>query len=149
MALCCRLGRQAKLYKNDGTYASPSWTEITSVIDATINQSDQLVDCTDRGSDEYKEQTPNYREVNVDVTFNLCETDSNLEAILNAADNRTVIEFAVATGDIAASGTRYLRMHAYVTNVTYNQPLEDRQTVSVQLVPAPNNNAKPAWIKNP
>ncbi len=149
MALCCRLGRQAKLYKNDGTYAAPSWTEIKSVIDATINQNEQLVDCTDRGSGDYKEQIPNYREVTVDVTFNFCETDSDLESILNAADQRSVIEIAVASGDIAASGTRYLRMHAYVTNVTYNQPAEDRQTVSAQFVPAPNNNAQPAWVKNP
>ena len=32
-----RLGMEGKLYKNDGTYAVPVWTELPNVKDVTLN----------------------------------------------------------------------------------------------------------------
>lgn len=45
-----KLGMEAKLYRNSGTYASPTWTEIQNVKDLTLNLEAGEADVTTRGN---------------------------------------------------------------------------------------------------
>ena len=45
-----RLGLDAKLYRNTGTYATPVWAEITNVKDLTLNLEKGEADVTTRAN---------------------------------------------------------------------------------------------------
>ena len=45
-----KLGLDAKLFQNTGTYATPTWDEITNVRDLTLNLEAGEADVTTRGN---------------------------------------------------------------------------------------------------
>ena len=45
-----KIGLEAKLYRNTGTYESPSWSEMTNVRDLTLNVEKGEADVTTRGA---------------------------------------------------------------------------------------------------
>jgi hypothetical protein len=45
-----KLGINAKLFYNAGTYGTPSWTEVTQISDLTENIKSQKAECNDRSS---------------------------------------------------------------------------------------------------
>ena len=45
-----KLGMEAKLYRNTGTYAAPTWVELTNVKDLTLNLEAGEADVTTRGN---------------------------------------------------------------------------------------------------
>ena len=45
-----KLGMEAKLYRNTGTYALPTWVELTNVKDLTLNLEAGEADVTTRGN---------------------------------------------------------------------------------------------------
>ena len=45
-----KLGMEAKLYRNTGTYAAPTWVEMTNVKDVTLNLEAGEADVTTRGN---------------------------------------------------------------------------------------------------
>lgn len=48
--MAVKLGLDAKLYRNTGTFASPAWNEIQNVKDVTLNLEAGKADVTTRGS---------------------------------------------------------------------------------------------------
>ena len=45
-----KLGMEAKLYRNTGTYATPTWVEMLNVKDLTLNLEASEADVTTRGN---------------------------------------------------------------------------------------------------
>ena len=102
-----RLGGDCKLYRNSGTYGSPTWNEITNVEDLSQPMT--------RGQGEFKTRGSKFilkknGKIDLGVEFKLVvdKSDDDYSVLRDGflADPATVIEFAIMDEAIATTGTR-------------------------------------------
>lgn len=142
-----KIGLNAKLYYNTGTYATPTWSEITDAQDVTLDSERATAEVKRRGSQFVKYLTA-LKDYGVQFTLIYNPGNGALNALKDAYDNGAVVDVAVADGDIATSGTEYFRAEMVVSKFSINQPLEDVITVDVELKPAETDN-DPQWVTVP
>lgn len=141
------LGVDAKLYYNTGTYASPTWTEITNVKDLTLNLQKGEADVTTRGGNGWKQSVGTLKEASIEFAMVWDPDDSAFTAIKDAFMNNTSIELLVLDGDESpATGVTVqgLRAECSITSFKRNEGLEDALTVDVTAKPTYSSNA-PSW----
>lgn len=139
------LGMNAKLYRNTGSYGSPTWDEVTNVRDVTLNLETGEADVTTRGNNGWRATVATLRDASVEFEMVWDTTDTDFTAIQQAFLNNTTIEFAVMDGNIATSGNQGLRATMMVTSFSRNEALEEALTVSVTIKPTFATNA-PSWL---
>jgi len=132
------LGMDAKLYYNSGTYATPSWEEITVTRDVTVNNTRAEADVTTRGNDGWRAIRGTLKDM--DVSFQMLQApDDPAYSYMNLAYlDGTIVDLAVADGDIAQTGTHYWRLQSSITQFSETQPLEEAVTVDVTARPTEN-----------
>ncbi len=140
-----RLGLDAKLYRNTGTYAAPVWVEMPNVRDVTLNLETGEADVTTRGNSGWRATVATLKNGSVEFQMVWDTADAGFTAIQQAYFNNTTIEFAVMDGDITISGNQGLRATMGVTNFSRKEGLEDAITVDVSIKPAYAANA-PEWM---
>ena len=141
------LGLDAKLYYNTGTYASPTWTEITNVKDLTLNLEKGEADVSTRGGNGWKQTVGTLKDASIEWGMVWDPDDTAFTAIKNAFINNTSIEFLVLDGSSSpASGVTVqgLRAECSITGFTRNEALEDALSVDVTAKPTYSSNA-PSW----
>ena len=143
-----KLGMEARLYRNTGTYETPTWTEIDNVKDVTLNLETGEADVTTRANNGWRATAATLKDGSVEFEMVWDTADAGFTAIQEAYFDNTSIEFAVMDGDIATSGTQGLRATMAVTNFSRNEPLEEAITVSVTIKPTYADNA-PEWMEVP
>ena len=143
-----KLGMEARLYRNTGTYETPAWTEIDNVKDVTLNLETGEADVTTRANNGWRATAATLKDGSVEFEMVWDTADAGFTAIQEAYFDNTSIEFAVMDGDIATSGTQGLRATMAVTNFSRNEPLEEAITVSVTIKPTYADNA-PEWMEVP
>jgi hypothetical protein len=67
-----RLGLDAKLYRNTGTYAAPVWNEVKNVKDLTLNLEAGEADVTTRGNNGWRATLATLKDGSVE--FEMCGT---------------------------------------------------------------------------
>ena len=139
-----RLGLDAKLYRNTGTYSAPVWNEIPNVKDVTLTLETAEADVTTRNNNGWRATVPTLKEASIEFEMVWDTTDTDFTAIRNAFLNRASVEFAVMDGDITTSGSQGLRATCMVTSFNRNEPLEEAITVSVTVKPTYSANP-PTW----
>ena len=143
-----KLGMEAKLYRNTGTYAAPTWVELTNVKDLTLNLEAGEADVTTRGNAGWRATVATLKDGSIEFEMVWDTTDTNFTAIQDAFFNNTDIEFAVMDGDVAASGSQGLRATMSITNFSRSEALEEALMVSVNAKPTYAVNA-PEWMTVP
>ena len=143
-----KLGMEARLYRNTGTYETPAWTEIDNVKDVTLNLETGEADVTTRANNGWRATAATLKDGSVEFEMVWDTADAGFTAIQEAYFDNTSLEFAVMDGDIATSGTQGLRATMAVTNFSRNEPLEEAITVSVTIKPTYADNA-PEWMEVP
>ena len=143
-----KLGMEARLYRNTGTYETPTWTEIDNVKDVTLNLETGEADVTTRANNGWRATAATLKDGSVEFEMVWDTADAGFTAVQEAYFDNTSIEFAVMDGDIATSGTQGLRATMAVTNFSRNEPLEEAITVSVTIKPTYADNA-PEWMEVP
>lgn len=133
-------GLDLTLYRNTGTHAAPVWNYIGNVKDLALNRTMGEGDASARLSD-VKMLEPCLQEASFGWAMNHDPNDQDLTAIQAAFEEREMIEFAFADGDIAAAGTQYLRYECKIFDVSEPQPLDGVNVVNVM--------AKPCYSTNP
>lgn len=136
-----KLGLDAKLYRNAGSYESPDWKEITNVRDVTLNLEAGEADVTTRGNAGWRANIATLKDGTVEFEMVWDTDDENFTAIRQAFLSSGAVEFAVMDGDIDTSGSQGLRATMSITSFSRNEPLEEAITVSVT--------AKPTYAANP
>jgi hypothetical protein len=139
------------LYYNTGTFGTPSWTELTRVIDLTLPVTAEYGDTSSRVS-IFKMQAKSQVVVGP-LTFGYRYrqgvTDAVFDALRPMVLNNTKVEFAVCDGTIATSGNEYLRA-TYQISFTINQPMGDGVSVDFEAVVASEEDSgtirEPAWV---
>jgi len=141
-----KLGMDAKLYRNTGTYETPTWVEITNAKDVSLNLEKGEADVTTRANQGWRATVGTLKDGSVEFEMVWDTLDAGFTAIQEAYFDGTPLEVAVMDGDIATSGSQGLRATMAVTNFSRNEPLEEAITVSVTLKPTYADNA-PEWME--
>ncbi len=146
--MAIRLGMEAKVYRNTGTWAVPVWVEITNVRDVTLNLESGEADVTTRANSGWRATAATLKEASVEFEMVWDTADAGFTAIKDAFFNGTNIDLAVMDGDITVAGTQGLRAEFSITAFSRSEPLEEAITVSVTAKPAYSANA-PQWMVVP
>lgn len=140
-----KVGLDAKLYRNSGTYDIPTWNELVNAKDVTLNLEAGEADASRRGSGGWRETLMALKDGSVEFEMVYDSADAEFTALKDAFFGGTTVELAVMDGDIATAGTQGLRATMSVLNFSRNEPLEEALTVSVTVKPAPAANP-PEWM---
>jgi hypothetical protein len=143
--MAIKLGMDAKLYRNTGTYASPTWDLIGNVKDLTLSLETGEADVTTRGNGGWRATVATLKDGSLEFEMIWDTEDTDFTAIRTAFIGNTAVEMAVLDGLVATTGSQGLRASFMVTNFTRNEPLEEAITVSVSMKPTYSTNA-PAWM---
>lgn len=141
-----RLGLDAKLYRNTGTYASPVWNEITNPRDVTLNLTKTEADVSRRGSGGWRAIVGAMKEASIDFELVFRDGDEDFEALRDSFLNGTAVGMAVMDGAIETSGSQGLRADFEVFSMTRNEPLEGSITYTFSVKPTDSDNP-PAWLE--
>jgi hypothetical protein len=146
--MAVRLGLDAKLYRNTGTYSVPVWNEVKNVKDVTLNLEAGEADVTTRGNAGWRATVATLKDGSIEFEMVWDTADDDFAAIRDTFLNRGAMEFAVMDGDITGSGSQGLRATCMVTNFSRNEALEEAITVSVTVKPTFSVNP-PSWFVVP
>lgn len=140
-----KLGLEAKLFRNAGTYDLPDWKEVVNVKDLTLNLEAGEADATTRGNNGWKATLATLKDGSIEFEMIWDTADAEFTAIKDAFFNKSPVEVAVLDGDVATTGSQGLRSSMAITNFSRNEPLEEAITVSVTAKPTYSANP-PAWM---
>jgi len=140
-----RLGLDAKLYRNAGTYAAPDWNEMPNVKDLTLNLESGEADVTTRGNNGWRATVATLKDGSIEFEMVWDTADAGFTAIKTAWFDNTPIEFAIMDGPVTEAGSQGLRASFSVTKFSRNEPLEEALSVSVTAKPTYAENA-PEWM---
>ena len=143
-----KLGMEAKLYRNTGSFVAPTWVEMTNVKDLTLNLEAAEADVTTRGNAGWRATIAALKDGSIEFEMVWDPADAGFTAIQDAYFNNTTVEFAVMDGDVTSTGTQGLRATMSITKLTRSEPLEQAITVSVTAKPTYSDNA-PEWMTVP
>lgn len=136
-----KLGMDAKLYRNTGTYASPTWNEVKNVKDVTLNLEAGSADVTTRGNGGWRANIATLKDASLEFEMVWDTADDDFAAIRTAFLGNSTVEFAVLDGPAATAGSQGLRATMAITNFSRAEPLEEAIKVSVT--------AKPTYADHP
>jgi hypothetical protein len=126
------VGLQCKMYRNSGNYSVPTWNEIPIVRDLTLN--------LEKGEAQVKARFSTWEQIlpllkSASIEFDiLAETSSandDHDTLRDAFIDDTVLDLAIAEGNIATSGYEYFRFDALLVKFGRGEPLEGVSTVSI------------------
>ncbi|MGQ0431811.1 MAG: phage tail tube protein [Microthrixaceae bacterium] len=146
--MAVKLGLDAKLYRNTGTYAAPVWNEVKNVKDLTLNLEAGEADVTTRGNNGWRATVATLKDGSIEFEMVWDTADDDFGSIRDTFLNRAAMEFAVMDGDITVAGSQGLRATCMVTNFSRNEALEEAITVSVTVKPTYSINP-PIWVVVP
>jgi len=148
-------GHSMKLYRNTGTVATPTWSEVAEVGDVSIADLTRgLAELKRRGSNFTKNLASLIQSIAIEFRLHHGMDATTFDALRANFFNGTIEEWAVMNGDISVSGNEGLRVPVIVENFPWDQPLEDVSGHDVRLAIAymeepAGTEIDPAWYTVP
>ena len=136
-----RLGMDAKLYRNTGSYDLPNWAEVTNVKDLTLNLEKGEADVTTRANQGWRATVGTLKDASIEFQMVWDTADAGFSAMQQAFFSNTPIEFAVMDGDMGDAESEGLRATFDIFNFTRNEALEEAIMVDVTIKPTYAANA--------
>jgi hypothetical protein len=146
--MAIKLGLNARLYRNTGSYSAPTWNEVKNVKDVTLNLEAGEADVSTRGNAGWRANIATLKDASLEFDMVWDPTDDDFTAIRTAFLTNASIEFAVLDGASNVSGSQGLRATMVITNFSRSEPLEEAITVSVTAKPTYSANP-PEWMTVP
>ena len=143
--MAIKLGMEAKLYRNTGSYATPTWVEMINVKDVTLNLEAGEADVTTRGNNGWRATVATLKDGSIEFEMVWDTADDDFAVIRDTFLNRGAVELAVMDGDILTPGSQGLRALCMVTNFSRTEALEEAITVSVTVKPT-FSLTPPTWV---
>lgn len=145
-----KLGKNAKVYRNTGTYDSPTWVEIDIVQDVTINLTYSEVVATYRGASDYEMTIPVKAMISVDVMILHQTQDSNYQALRAAAIAKSSMGFLITDTTRTTQYAEGPRLVACIFEFTRAEPIDGLETDKLTLKPTLTIPAQaPSWYVAP
>jgi len=143
--MAIKLGMDAKLYRNTGTFATPVWNLVPNVKDLTLSLETGEADVTTRGNNGWRATVATLKDGSVEFEMVWDTEDEDFTAIRNAFLNNAPLELAILDGLSNVAGSQGLRASFMINSFSRNEPLEEAITVSVSAKPTYSTNP-PAWM---
>ena len=143
-----RLGLHAKLYRNTGSYVSPSWNEVSNVKDLTLNLESGEADVTTRGNAGWRATVGTLKDASVEFQMLWDAADEDFTAVQNAFLTNLPIECAIMSGPMNDSESKGLRAFFAVLKFTRSEALEEAIQAEVTMKPTVEGSPPipPQWI---
>jgi hypothetical protein len=109
-----KLGINAKVYRNTGTYGSPTWTAIDLVRDASMNLPWDFGEASARVT-KVKLYAPTQIDFNIQITVRMDDADTAYNALWDAMVTPVALDLLVLDGPVTTEGVRGVRCHFYVS----------------------------------
>lgn len=139
-----RVGLDCKVYRNAGTYGTPTWNEIVDISDLTVPAEADAPEARNRAS-TIKQYLVAAIDIGAEFELLYNPADADFAALQGAFFARTSIEFAFMDGAIATVGNQGIRATCFITGFSRNENRDDAVTYSVTLKPAATAANAPAW----
>jgi len=136
-----KLGHEAKLYRNTGTFDVPVWTEIDNVRDLTRSLEKGEADVTTRANAGWTATTGALKDLSLEFQMVYDPEDENVTALEDAYFDGDQIEFAIMDGDINVTDNKGVRATMEVFNFSQAEALAEAILIDVSL--------KPTYADNP
>lgn len=131
-------------YMSAGSFASPTWTLYTAVVDVTINRERTEIAASSRGS-TFEKFLVGLKKLGVDINALRDNADTTQIALETAYEAGSVIVMGFADGPIATSGTKYVKIECVVTKLMAGEPLEGVATIDITIKPAAGGTNNPTY----
>jgi len=135
-----RLGLNAKLYINGGTWAAPQWTEIVNVKDLTLSLEKGEYDATTREADGWRMLMATLKNASIEFQMIWKDGGTDIATFRNAFFNDTTVEVLCVDRDKNDADADGVRFEADVFNFTRAEPLEEAINFNVVLKPTASTN---------
>ncbi len=129
------LGLNAKLYRNTGTYGSPTWVLVDNVKDLSINKEKGEADVTTRANNGWEATAATLKSATIEWDMVYDPADADYTAIETAWEDGSAIEFAFMDGLITVAGTKGYRMTCAVFGFSRDEALTEAVMVNVSVKP--------------
>ena len=146
--MAVKLGLDAKLFRNTGTYAAPIWNEIKNVKDVTLNLEAGEADVTTRGNNGWRATVATLKDGSIEFEMVWDSADDDFTAIRDAFLNKTPLEMAVMDGDVLTAGFPGSAGQLHGDRLQPQRTLEEAISVSVTAKPTYSANP-PSWMTVP
>ena len=134
------LGADCKVYRNTGTWGSPTWNEVDIIGDTNLNLEMEKAEATARQSGKVKQFEPTLLDIGLEFTLFRDQAHADLTAIETAFTARTSIIMAVATGTITTPTVSYWKAEMKVSGFSEGQPINGLATIAVKMAPCYSSN---------
>lgn len=139
-----KLGKNATISRNTGTYGSPTWVEITNVGDLELTGDKIAEEVTVRGDGGFVLEAGTLKQVGVAFDMRHDPADDCWTALHASFLSNTSIEILVLNGPSATAGSQGFRMTVECFKFAKKQGLKGAQRDDVELRPTVSANP-PAW----
>ena len=138
------VGYDCVLYYNNGTVGSPSWLEIDTVRDVTLNLERNEIDDTSRTTNGWRSRLAGLAQWGADFEMIYNTANTAWQKVRESFFLNTSIEVLVLDGDITVDDQEGIRGTVFVTNFERAEPLEEAVTNSTTFV----GSGTPNWVKS-
>jgi len=136
------VGYDCVLYYNNGTSGSPSWLELDTVRDVTLNLERNEVDDTSRTTAGWRSRLAGLAQWGADFDMIYNTDNTAWQKVRESFFLNTSIEVLILDGDISVDGQEGLRGTVFVTSFERSEPLEEAVTNATTFV----GSGTPTWV---
>lgn len=140
------LGLDGKMYRNTGSYGSPTWNEMPGVKDLTTSLEKASADVSNRASGWRKERGT-LKTLSLSFQMVWDPEDLDFDALLTSFLNNTSIDCVVLDGPVATAGSQGPRATFEVFKFERSEELEGAMMVDVELKPTYATGQEPYWYE--
>lgn len=136
---------KAVVYRNTGTYGSPTWTAIDFVRDANIGKPWDFGDASIRAT-RVKLYHPTQMDIAPSLTVRCDDANAGYLALESSANSGSPIELLILDGPIATEGVRGVRASFHVSDTGQDQAIGNVLYKNFELKPAFSTDAYPKYV---
>lgn len=139
-------GYKRTIYRNTGTFASPTWNLVDHVKDVAFVYAKDSLDATTRASSKLKEYEPGRGEFSITGMMMVDESDEDFTAFETADLADSLLDIMILDGTNATNGSRGYRMEMKLSSFTEETADDGILFRSFELKPCISSNAKQSVV---
>lgn len=142
-----KVGIEGAVYRNTGTYGSPTWTEVTLVRDVDPKFPWDMGDASSRET-RAKLYAKTMIDIAVSLTVRADDANTGYQALFDAAMSpTTVLDMLVLDGPLTAEGSMGVRSHFNASETGQSQGASDVIYTTFELKPGWSSEGYPSKIE--
>ena len=127
--------------RTGGTYASPTYTELKPVINASIEIEHSTFDATTRGAGGFRQTGVSITGLRFPITMKKDKDDTAFAALETAHQGKSLVELLVLDGTRLLDASKGYRAECVCESWNETQDLEGMVTIDSVWVPGASDNA--------